>query len=82
VVSATNRDIDQMVSENLFRKDLYFRLGVIKVEIPSLNDRREDIVPIARHFLLEFSRNRMSLGALFLMPLLFLVMFGFIFPSW
>jgi two-component system response regulator AtoC len=57
VVSATNRDIDKMVSEGLFRKDLYFRLGVIKVEIPSLNDRREDIVPMARHFLVEFSRK-------------------------
>jgi DNA-binding NtrC family response regulator len=57
VVSATNQDINRMVSEGLFRKDLYFRLGVIKVEIPSLNDRREDIVPIARHFLLEFSRK-------------------------
>ncbi len=57
VVSATNRDINQMVSEGSFRKDLYFRLGVIRVEIPSLNDRREDIVPIARYFLVEFSRK-------------------------
>jgi two-component system response regulator AtoC len=57
VVSATNRNINQMISEGLFRKDLYFRLGVIKVEIPSLNDRREDIIPIASYFLLEFSRK-------------------------
>lgn len=57
VVSATNRDINKMISDGMFRKDLYFRLGVIKVEIPSLNDRHEDIVPIARHFLVEFSRK-------------------------
>jgi two-component system response regulator AtoC len=57
VVSATNRDIDKMIAEGLFRKDLYFRLGVIKVEIPSLNDRPEDIIPIARHFLVAFSRK-------------------------
>jgi len=55
VVSATNKDIDSMIKERLFREDLYFRLGVVKVELPSLNQRREDIIPIARHFLVEFS---------------------------
>ncbi len=57
VVSATNKDLDMMIEKGLFRKDLYFRLGVIKVQIPSLNERRDDIVPIAKHFLLQFSNK-------------------------
>jgi DNA-binding NtrC family response regulator len=57
VVSATNQDIERMINKDLFRKDLYFRLGVIKVEVPSLNERRDDILPLAKHFLDEFSRK-------------------------
>ena len=55
VVSATNKDLIEMVEENLFRLDLFYRLGAIQVEIPSLNERREDIIPIAKYFLMEFS---------------------------
>lgn len=55
VVSATNRDLEAMVEQGGFRKDLYYRLAVIKVEIPSLSSRADDILPIARHFLCEFS---------------------------
>ena len=57
VVSATNKDLDSMIEKERFRKDLYFRLGVIKVQVPSLNERRDDILPIAGHFLYEFSRK-------------------------
>ena len=57
IVSATNKNIDNMIEGGLFRKDLYFRLGVIKVEVPSLNERRDDILPIAKHFLVEFSQR-------------------------
>lgn len=57
VVSATNKDLDRMIGKGLFRKDLYFRLGVIKVQVPSLNERREDIIPLAKHFLLEFNNK-------------------------
>ena len=55
VVSATNKDIEKMIENEVFRKDLFFRLGVIKILVPSLNDRRDDILPIANHFLVEFS---------------------------
>jgi DNA-binding NtrC family response regulator len=55
VVSATNRNLEAMVGQGGFRKDLYYRLAVIKVEIPSLSSRADDILPIARHFLCEFS---------------------------
>jgi DNA-binding NtrC family response regulator len=57
VLSATNQDLDLMIGQGLFRKDLYFRLGVIKVHIPSLNERPEDIIPLAKHFLYEFSNK-------------------------
>ncbi|MGA1839694.1 MAG: sigma-54-dependent transcriptional regulator [bacterium] len=55
VVSATNKDLNSMIEKGQFRKDLYFRLGVIKIQVPSLNERREDIIPLAKHFLLAFS---------------------------
>jgi DNA-binding NtrC family response regulator len=57
VVSATNKDLDTLIEENLFRRDLYFRLGIIKVHIPSLNERRDDIIPLAKHFLLAFGNK-------------------------
>ncbi|MGE5663943.1 MAG: sigma-54-dependent transcriptional regulator [Deltaproteobacteria bacterium] len=57
VVSATNRNPESLIEKGLFRQDLYYRLAVVKVEVPSLDRRREDIVPIAMHFLVEFSRK-------------------------
>ena len=57
VISATNKNIDQMIEDGLFRKDLYFRLGVIKVKAPSLNDRPDDVIPLTKYFLQEFSEK-------------------------
>ncbi|MGE5189069.1 MAG: sigma-54-dependent transcriptional regulator [Gemmatimonadota bacterium] len=57
VVSATNKNLESLIEKGLFREDLYYRLAVVKVEVPSLDRRREDIVPIALHFLVEFSRK-------------------------
>ncbi|MFP3870777.1 MAG: sigma-54-dependent transcriptional regulator [Syntrophobacteria bacterium] len=57
VVSATNKDLGALIEQGLFRQDLYYRLAVVKLEVPSLNERREDIVPIARSFLAEFSER-------------------------
>jgi DNA-binding NtrC family response regulator len=57
VVSATNKNLERMVEEGVFRKDLYFRLGVVKVNVPSLNERKEDILPLTKYFLYEFSRK-------------------------
>ncbi len=51
VVSATNRDLREMVAAGEFREDLYYRLAVIPVLVPPLRERREDILPLARHFL-------------------------------
>ncbi len=57
VVSATNKNLDNMMEEGQFRKDLFFRLGVIKVQVPTLNERPDDIMPLVKHFLYEFSRK-------------------------
>jgi DNA-binding NtrC family response regulator len=57
VVSATNKEIDDLVEKGRFRDDLFYRLGVVRMRVPSLNERPEDIVPLAKHFLLEFGRQ-------------------------
>jgi transcriptional regulator with PAS, ATPase and Fis domain len=57
VVSATNKNLEELIGKGLFREDLYYRLAVARVEVPSLAARRDDIVPIAMTFLLEFSRK-------------------------
>jgi two-component system response regulator AtoC len=57
VVSATNKDLLQMTSEESFRPDLYHRIAVVRIEIPALNKRRDDILLIAKHFLVEFSHK-------------------------
>jgi DNA-binding NtrC family response regulator len=57
IISATNKNLALMLDEGLFRKDLYFRLGVIKVQVPSLNVRPGDIVLLAKYFLQEFGKK-------------------------
>ena len=57
VISATNKNIDDLIQKGLFRDDLYYRLGVVRMQVPSLNERRDDILPLAKHFLVEFSRD-------------------------
>lgn len=51
VVAATNQDLERMVRTNEFRSDLYHRLGQICLRVPPLRERREDILPLAEHFL-------------------------------
>lgn len=59
VLSATNLDLPKAVEEGKFREDLYYRLKVVQIRIPSLNDRREDIPRLAYHFL---RRNGSRIG--------------------
>ena len=54
VIAATNRDLEEEVTEGSFRKDLFYRLSVVTLKIPSLRDRREDIPSLARRFINNF----------------------------
>ncbi|MBI5491544.1 MAG: sigma-54-dependent Fis family transcriptional regulator [Deltaproteobacteria bacterium] len=56
VVTATNKNLEEMVREKRFREDLYYRLKVMVINMPPLRDRKEDIILIAEHFLKENSR--------------------------
>jgi len=56
-ISATNRDLRTMVKQGDFREDLYYRLNVVRIELPSLKDRKEDILPLAEHFLKKYSEE-------------------------
>lgn len=66
VVSATNRDLQQSVASGALRRDLYFRLNVVRIDVPKLRDRRGDITLLANHFLLnhalELGRATLRLG--------------------
>ncbi len=55
LVAATNRPLAQMVQENKFREDLFFRLNVVTLEVPPLRERTEDILPLAEHFMAQFA---------------------------
>lgn len=57
IISATNRQIEKMVRENTFREDLFFRLNVIRITIPPLRERHEDLLAMAEIFLKDFSRK-------------------------
>jgi two-component system response regulator AtoC len=66
VVAATNRKLTDVIEQGRFRLDLYYRLNVIQVSLPALRDRREDILPLAEHFIQiyngKFKRNVQGLS--------------------
>lgn len=55
VIAATNRDLEKAVAEGKFRRDLYFRLHVVEVNVPPLRKRPEDVVELAHHFLARYN---------------------------
>jgi DNA-binding NtrC family response regulator len=57
VIAATNREIETLVSEGRFREDLYYRINVLRIHMPPLRERREDIEPLAHHLLAKLSRS-------------------------
>jgi len=57
VLCATHRNLEAMVEEGLFRKDLFYRLNVVQIDIPALRERRDEIPILAQHFLQQFSKQ-------------------------
>lgn len=57
IISATNRNLEQYVEEGKFRRDLYYRLNVVPIKIPSLDERAEDIPVLVNHFLAKYGKK-------------------------
>jgi len=57
IIAATNQNLEQMLIDNRFRKDLFYRLNVIPLHIPPLRERKSDILPTARHLLKQMARE-------------------------
>src|SRR5215813_9598019 len=55
IIAATNVDLKQAVAEGIFREDLYYRLNVISINLPPLRERKEDILPLAQHFIRKYA---------------------------
>lgn len=57
IIAATNRDLEEMVNMRTFRKDLYYRINVVSLKVPSLGQRKDDIFPLANFFLKKFAEK-------------------------
>ena len=64
IIAATNRELSRSIADGSFREDLYFRLNVFTIQLPSLRERREDIEELALHFVKQYAvkENKPSLG--------------------
>jgi len=58
VIAATNRDLRRSVEEGTFREDLFYRLSVIPIYLPSLEERKEDVLPLTEHFIAKYNKRR------------------------
>jgi len=57
ILAATNRDLKRDMENRVFREDLYYRLKVVPLDMPPLRDRKDDIIPLAKHFLVKFCKD-------------------------
>jgi transcriptional regulator with PAS, ATPase and Fis domain len=57
IIAATNRNLYKMMREGLFREDLYYRVDILRLVLPPLRDRREDIIPLMYHYCKEYCRH-------------------------
>jgi len=57
IIAATNIDLKEAVRQGMFREDLYYRLSVVPIELPPLRDRRQDVLPLAQHFIRKYNEE-------------------------
>jgi two-component system, NtrC family, response regulator len=57
VIAATNRDLTKKIENHVFREDLYYRLKVVPLDLPPLRERKDDIIPLAQHFLQKYCQE-------------------------
>ena len=57
IIAATNKDLENLIEENKFRDDLYYRLNNIKIEVPPLRERKADIMPLVKHYMLHLCNS-------------------------
>src|SRR6266496_1098418 len=57
IIAATNIELKEAVKQGTFREDLYYRLSVVPIELPPLRDRREDVLPLAQHFIQKYNEE-------------------------
>ncbi|RPI17727.1 MAG: sigma-54-dependent Fis family transcriptional regulator [Ignavibacteriae bacterium] len=57
IITATNKDLEDLIKEEKFREDLYFRLNVVSIHIPALRERKEDIIPLAEFFINKYNKE-------------------------
>jgi DNA-binding NtrC family response regulator len=57
VIAASNKDVPALIKAGLFREDLYYRLGVVQIALPAINERRQDIPLLVAHFLQQFNQK-------------------------
>jgi DNA-binding NtrC family response regulator len=63
ILAATNKNLEEKVKAGTFREDLFYRLNVVELNVPSLRERVEDIVPLAAHFIAEFTQGKARFSA-------------------
>ena len=80
IISATNKDLEVAVKEKLFREDLFYRLNVIQIKLPPLRERKDDIPPLANHFLKKYSEE-LNKNILKISPEALQVLFNYEYPG-
>ncbi len=81
IVAATNVDLKEAVRQGGFREDLYYRLAVVPIELPPLRDRREDILPLAQHFIRKYNEENTRTISEQLMPDVLALMEAYTWPG-
>ncbi|NNG27444.1 MAG: sigma-54-dependent Fis family transcriptional regulator, partial [Ignavibacteriaceae bacterium] len=57
ILAATNQDLEKKIEEGIFREDLFYRLNIVRIHVPALSERREDILPLIEYFLQKFGEE-------------------------